>query len=300
MSGLSNGRSKSPLGRGLAALIPEDVMSPGAGASRPGGGAREVALADIMPNPEQPRTHFDKEALEELADSVREHGILSPLVVRPAVSGGRYILIAGERRLRAAGMAGLKRVPVLVREDASDSATQLELALVENLQRSDLNAVEEARGYRRLAEQYGYTQAEIARKVGKKRSTVANAMRLLKHPEWLLEVVEKGEVNAGQARAMLPVTDETVLREIVTAIRARGLSVRDVERMVGKQKIIKNKMQTVRQQEKVLSYANDLLTRALATKVQIRPRQAGGGRIVIDYHSSEDLERLIQHLRGDE
>lgn len=300
MSGLSNGRSKSPLGRGLAALIPDDVMSPGLSAPRPEGGAREVALADITPNPEQPRTTFNKEALEELAASIREHGILNPLVVRPAAIGGRYILIAGERRLRAAGLAGLKQVPVVVRDDASDGAVQLELALVENLQRSDLNAIEEGRGYRRLAEQYGYTQADIARKVGKERSTVANAMRLLNHPDWLLDLVEKGRLSAGHARALLPVNDEVVLRQIVVEIQTSELSVRAAERLVKDQNRVKRTVQTVRQKEKVLNYANDLLTRALATRVEIRPRRAGGGRIMIDYHSNEDLERLIQHLRGDE
>jgi len=300
MSGLSNGSSRrSPLGRGLAALIPDDVMSPGAGMRSSEGGLREVSLADITPNPEQPRTLFNPADLEDLTSSIRQHGILSPLVVRPA-GKGQYILIAGERRLRAAGFAGLKQVPVVVRQDADSPAVQLELALVENLQRADLNPLESARGYARLAEQYGYTQEEIARKVGKKRPTITNAMRLLGLPQWIQEAIESGRISAGHGRVLLSVNDDAVLRKFVADIVANGLSVRAVERLVKEQGKVKRAVETVRQKEKVLNYANELLTRSLATKVAIKPRQAGGGRIVIDYHSNEDLERLIQRLRGEQ
>ncbi len=299
MSGLSNGAGRrTPLGRGLAALIPDDVMSSGPPVASERG-VREVALADISPNPEQPRTRFDEKALEELTSSIKEHGILSPLVVRPS-SGGRYILIAGERRLRAAGLAGLKMVPVLVREDADSGARQLELALVENLQRADLNPVESGRGYQRLAEEYGYTQQEIADKVGKDRSTVANAMRLLNLPDNVLKLVESGAISAGHARALLGVRDPEVLRKICADIVALDLSVRAVERMVRQQRDVQRTVRTEAHKEKVLHYANELLTRALSTKVEIKPRRAGGGRIMIDFHSDEDLERLIQALRGEE
>jgi ParB family chromosome partitioning protein len=219
--------------------------------------------------------------------------------VRPS-SGGRYILIAGERRLRAAGLAGLKMVPVLVREDADSGARQLELALVENLQRADLNPVESGRGYQRLAEEYGYTQQEIADKVGKDRSTVANAMRLLNLPDNVLKLVESGAISAGHARALLGVRDPEVLRKICADIVALDLSVRAVERMVRQQRDVQRTVRTEAHKEKVLHYANELLTRALSTKVEIKPRRAGGGRIMIDFHSDEDLERLIQALRGEE
>ena len=276
MSGLSNGSSRrSPLGRGLAALIPDDVMGNGAPSRGPEGGVREVALADITPNPEQPRTLFNPQDLEDLTSSIRQHGVLSPLVVRPG-GNGQYILIAGERRLRAAGFAGLKQVPVVVRKDADSPAVQLELALVENLQRADLNPLESARGYARLAELYGYTQEEIARKVGKQRPTITNAMRLLGLPDWVQAAIEKGQISAGHGRVLLNVTDHAVLKKIVTAINTEGLSVRAVERLVKEQKTVKRAVETVRQKEKVLNYANELLTRSLATKVAIKPRQAGG------------------------
>jgi ParB family chromosome partitioning protein len=257
-----------------------------------------VPIAEVHPNPEQPRTAFEPKALAQLANSIAAHGVLSPLVVRAAGTAG-YILIAGERRLRAAGMAGLKEVPVLVHEGAEEAAVQLEIALVENLQREDLNPVEAAKGYQRLAKTYGYTQAKVAERVGKDRATVANAMRLLKLPEKILNLVEDGRLSAGHARALVPVEDPGRLRHIVALILARSLSVRATERLVSETGRVPRVTRPAKQEEKVLEYAARLLTRSLGTQVAIRNKGKGGGRIVIDYGDNEELERLIHHLRGD-
>jgi len=259
---------------------------------------RTVPITEVHPNPEQPRTAFDPDALAQLSISISAHGVLSPLVVRAAGAGG-YILIAGERRLRAAGMAGLKEVPVLVHEGAEEAVVQLEIALVENLQREDLNPVEAAKGYQRLAKTYGYTQAKVAERVGKDRATVANAIRLLKLPEKILALVEDGRLSAGHARALVPVEDPERLRHIVSLILARNLSVRATERLVGETGRVPKVVRPEKKQEKVLEYAARLLTRSLGTQVAIRNKGKGGGRIVIDYGDNEELERLIHHLRGD-
>jgi ParB family chromosome partitioning protein len=282
------------LGRGLASLIPDSALDvEGGGAD--GGAARMVPLDEIRPNPEQPREVFDKAALETLADSIRQHGLLTPMVVRR--HEGRYILIAGERRFRAAGLAGLSEVPVMVRE-ADDPGVQLELALVENLQRSDLDAVEEARGYQRLMAEYGYTQEQVATKVGRRRPTIANALRLLKLPDYALQALRDGRLTAGHARALLPLADDPALKGLIGKILAQGLSVRNTEQ------IVKDLTRTRKprtgddgENKRTLDYATRLLRDALRTSVAIKPRKKGGGRIVIDYADGEDLERLIHRLR---
>ena len=194
--------AKKGLGRGLAALIPDSALD-GDALQSSGSQHRIVPLDEIKPNPEQPRTVFATEALGSLASSIKIHGVLQPLVVRRV--DGRYVLIAGERRLRAAALAGLSEVPVLVRE-ANDGSEQLELALVENLQRTDLDPVESALGFQRLMRDYAYTQEDVARKVGKDRSTVANGIRLLKLPDFALAALREGKISAGHARALLPVS----------------------------------------------------------------------------------------------
>ena len=256
----------------------------------------EVALDRITPNPEQPRKHFESEALAELSSSIKEHGILSPLVVHPDGSGDFY-LIAGERRLRAAGLAGLKKVPVILREKLS-GADQLELALVENLQREDLNAVESALGYARLTEKYGYTQEQVAKKVGKDRATVANTIRLLKLPKSVLELIATGSLSAGHGKALLGLSDSALCKEIAKLILVKNLSVRATERLV-KAKVLAKKNQRARPDEdKSLNYASDVLTRLLSTQVKILPKKKGGGKITIEYFDGEDLDRLISQLRG--
>lgn len=281
------------LGRGLASLIPDSALDVDAlPADR--SALRTVPLDEIRPNPEQPREVFDREALDGLAASIREHGVLTPLVVRR--HEGRYILIAGERRFRAAGLAGLSEVPVIVR-DAPEAAVQLELALVENLQRTDLDPVEEGRGYARLMDEYGYTQDEVAQKVGKQRPTVANAIRLLRLPDYALQALRDGRISAGHARALLALADDELLRRVLGRVIAQGLSVRATERLVAehtRQPIAKARDAN---QKRTLDYATRLLREALHTSVEIKPRQKGGGRIVIDYADAEDLERLIGKLR---
>jgi len=287
-------KGRRALGRGLSALIPDDLVAePTENAQS---GVMEVALDRITPNPEQPRKQFKTEALEELSASIQEHGILSPLVVHPDGNGDFY-LIAGERRLRAAGLAGLKKVPVIVREKLS-GADQLELALVENLQREDLNPVESALGYARLTEKYNYTQEQVAKKVGKDRATVANMIRLLKLPEAVLHEIALGNLSAGHGKALLGLNDKKACTELVKLILAKSLSVRATERLVKAKVLARKNRQNTKSEDKSLNYASDVLTRVLSTQVKIQPRAKGGGKITIDYFNTEDLDRLIRQLRG--
>ncbi len=282
------------LGRGLASLIPDSALD-GDALPEARSKLRVVPLDEIKPNPEQPRTVFATEALGSLAASIKIHGVLQPLVVRR--HEGRYVLIAGERRLRAAALAGLAEVPVVVR-DADSGEVQLELALVENLQRTDLDPVESALGFRRLIDDYAYTQEDVARKVGKDRSTVANSIRLLKLPDFALDALREGKISAGHARALLPVGDDDELRRILTRVLAQQLSVRATERLVSSLVRVLPVRRVQREaRERTLDYATQLLENALHTSVNIRPLKKGGGRIVIDYADGEDLERLISHLR---
>lgn len=284
------------LGRGLASLIPDSALTTDArGPDR--ARVRHVPLEEIRANPEQPREVFQPTDLESLADSIRNHGILSPLVVRKV--DGAYVLIAGERRLRAAGLAGLTEVPVLVR-DAPSEREQLELALVENLQRADLDPIESARGFARLIADFGLTQAQVADRVGKQRATVANALRLLNLPEFVLMALRNGQISAGHARALLPITAPDELRKLMVKVIAQRLSVRATEQIVSRLTQTPHVVRATERQrrEQVFEYATQLLSESLHTSVAIRPLKNGGGRIVIDYADAEDLERLIQQLRS--
>ncbi len=256
-----------------------------------------VPLSMVQPNPEQPRRSFDPAALAELADSIREHGVLSPLLVLRSERGG-YQLIAGERRLRASGLAGLTEVPVLVQGDMAPEV-QLELALVENLQRQDLDPVEEARGYSRLQLDYGYTQERIAQRVGKERSTVANLLRLLRLPDRVLELVSSGRLSTGHAKALLPLEDDHTLAAVVSQVLSRELSVRATEQLVRSQTSARRASAKARPSDRAVKAVSDLLTRELQTGVDLKPRARGeGGKIVIEYYSGEELERLIKVLRS--
>jgi ParB family transcriptional regulator, chromosome partitioning protein len=281
------------LGRGLASLIPDDALD---GESRaPERELRVVPIDEIVPNPVQPRQVFSPDELSSLAASIREHGVLSPLLVRR--HEGRYVLVAGERRLRAAALAGLTEVPVLLR-DAPEASVQLELALVENLQRTDLDPIESARGFQRLIEQFGYTQDQVATRVGKDRATVANVVRLLKLPDFALAAIRDGRITAGHGRALLPLVDPDEIRRLLGRVVAQQLSVRATEqlvaRMVKTQPVITAERKS---RERTLEYATKLLEEALHTSVSILARKAGGGRIVIDYADGEHLESLITRLR---
>ncbi len=293
-------RPRSGLGRGLSALIPEELLVPDDPPVQPGERLVQLPLDAIDPNPEQPRTTFDPEALAALAHSIRLHGVLSPVVVRPAGEDGRYVLVAGERRLRAAGQAGLTEIPARVLPASEEVAQDLEIALVENLQREDLNPIEAARGYQRLVEKYGYTQEQVARRVGKDRATVANALRLLKLPDHVLDLVRAGRLSAGHARALVPVTDPQVLREIVSQVLARDLSVRATERLVRSRVQVGRQVRQRERRKNLLEVASRALSRHLSTQVEVVAKARGkGGRIVISYYDDEDLDRLLRRLKGD-
>jgi ParB family chromosome partitioning protein len=289
------------LGRGLEALLPGAPPRPSPAASA--GGTLEVAprehpagtpmarVADIATNPDQPRRRFDPEALGALADSIRRHGLLQPLVV--CRSGDGYQLIAGERRLRAARLAGLDDVPVTVRE--ADPPDRLELALIENLQREELTPLEEAEAYRQLIEVYGLTQEEIAQRVGKSRPAVANALRLLALPDSVKAQLEGGELTAGHARAVLSVDGNDARVAFAREIAAKKLPKSEAERLARARRTGQDAPAT-RPDVHWKALAEDL-TRELGTRVRIQRRERGG-TIEIEFYSEPELERLVSHFQG--
>jgi ParB family chromosome partitioning protein len=280
---------RKALGRGLDALFP----GPAAGVA-PKAGELAVALTEIAPSPEQPRRHFDEEALAGLAESIRRHGLLQPLVVRRIA--GHYELVAGERRLRAAKLAGLERVPVIVRE--AREGERLELALVENLQRENLTPLEEAEAYRQLIDVHGLTQEEIAARVCKSRPAISNALRLLALPEVVKTQLEAGELSAGHARAVLSVEGPAEQVRFAREIRTRALSKRDAERLAATRRAGKPPRLSIEATaERDLRAVAEELTRALGTRVRIT-RQGRGGAIGIEFYSDAELDRLIGLLRG--
>ena len=287
-------RRKTPaLGRGLAALLGDDDYPGGNLATEPGPGERvvELPLERLEPNPYQPRRMFDRDALQALADSIAEHGVLQPLVVRP-VEGG-YQIIAGERRMRASQMAGLMAVPVVVRRATDQQA--LLLALLENLQREDLNPLEEAHAYRRLAAEFELSQEDIASGVGRDRSTVANSLRLLKLPPELQKDLAAGLMSAGHARALLSLGNEQAMRIARDEIVAKGLSVRAAEALVKKMSSAPTPPKPPSQEEVHLgSLAEDLRYR-LGAPVEIK-RKGKKGSITIRFSSNKELERLLDLL----
>jgi ParB family chromosome partitioning protein len=270
------------LGRGLDALIPS--LQPV---------VEQVDIDLIAPNPQQPRTVFDAEALTELADSIKEHGVIQPLIVsRPADrSGAPYQLIAGERRLLAARQAGLQHVPVIVKE-ASPQAL-LELALVENLQRQDLGALEEAFAFRRLGDEFGLTQESIATRVGRSRSAVANSLRLLTLSDEIQTSLARGEITPGHARALLGIEDLEERRRAWRRIVEGHLTVRDAE-AIAKGGVSKRAPQPKRRSADIQAL-EEQLRRSLGTKVDLT-RGRKGGRVVIHYYTDEELEAIIDRL----
>lgn len=264
------------------------------------GGPDQLDIDLIAPNPEQPRTNFEPEKLRELSDSIREHGIIQPLVVSRDEDGG-YRLIAGERRLQAARLAGLETVPVVIREAADHEL--LELALIENIQRADLNPVEEAMAYRRLVEEYGLTQEEVARRVGKNRATVANALRLLQLESEIRRSLVAGEITEGHARALLGLPEGRGRVNAWRDVVKRKLSVRDTESFVRRQLAgvpatsASPGAQTARR-DSALSDIEARLRRALSTRVKVEP-QKKGAKIVIECYSSEEFENVVSTLLGE-
>jgi ParB family chromosome partitioning protein len=297
-------QKRKALGRGLAALIPgtrelEAVPAPtfGAptGAGRDADGLRTVAIEDVHPSAQQPRKQFDDARLDELAASIRVQGIIQPLVVRERAAGG-YELIAGERRWRAAQRAGLHEVPAVVRDVAPKRA--FEMALVENLQREDLNPIEEAQGFERLVEEFGYTQETLAARVGKDRSTVANALRLLRLPESVLGLVIAGRLSMGHARALLGLEAADAIERLARRVVARELSVRQVEALVRREREDDGRAPPTPPAAPSAS-ARDLalrLTRALGTRVKVVEEGPGKGHLAISYHSLDQLDAVLARI----
>lgn len=286
--------AKQALGRGLKALIPDTPKARS--------GLSEILLDQLRPNPEQPRRSFDEAALAELADSIRRHGVLQPLLVSEDAAGG-YVVIAGERRWRAARAAGLKTVPAVIRERLG-ARDELALALVENIQRRDLSVLEEARAFEHLRSEHGLSQAEIAEQVGKDRSTVANALRLLRLPEEIQELVESGRLSAGHGRALLAFEDDALRLEWARRAAADEMPVRELERVAADDRKKTGRKGAGKKpaaaKDPNLVSAEEKLSLRLGAPVEIRPRGNGGGLIVINCSEADELMRVFDLLMGGE
>lgn len=275
---------KGGLGRGLEALFSENATDEGT--------LSELDISEIEPNRDQPRKDFDEEALAELADSIEHHGLLQPIVVRPRASG-RYEIIAGERRWRACRMAGLTRIPAVIKEMDEQSAA--EAALIENLQREDLNPYEEALGYSTLIERFSLTQEEAAVRVGKSRAAVANAMRLLKLPEEMLTALREGKITAGHARALLSAEGEK--QEAMFKLALSGASVRALEAMA------KKKPAAPKKETKVNNFHREValsLKEVLHRPVTVKSGKDGKGTLTVEFYSKEELAEFAKRLADKE
>ncbi|HUX87283.1 MAG TPA: ParB/RepB/Spo0J family partition protein [Chloroflexota bacterium] len=282
---------RSGLGRGLGSLIPASEGSESREA-----GIAELPVKAIRPNPRQPRHHLDPEELDELVASIREHGVIQPIVVTR--DGEGYALIAGERRWTAAGLAGLERIPAVIKEVTPQE--MLELALVENVQRSDLNPLEEASAYQQLVNEFGFTQEQVAKRVGKNRSTVANSIRLLGLPERVLDALAKAEISEGHARALLGAQDPAELLGLFDHVASRHLSVRQTEDLVRRQRLA---LVAGRHRERALEdpearQVEAMFREALGTRVEV-VRSGSGGRLVIHYYNDEQLQAIYETLTRD-
>ena len=309
---------KAALGKGLSALLPSQPDSAAdEGGSRTRlynfeerrrlvGRVADLDVEAIRPNPYQPRKDFDETALDELAASVSQLGIIQPLTVR-SLGDGKYELISGERRLRASRRAGLKRVPAYVRE--ADTEEMLEMAIVENVQREDLNPVEVALGYQRLMEEVELTQEQVAEKVGKSRPTIANALRLLRLPPRVQASLREGSLSSGHARALVSVEDEQALLDLHRSILDDGLSVRDVEartralksdaRPESKPKPSASESDLPARDRLQIEAFENRMREHVSTRVQIKHRPDGGGVVEVAYYSVDDLERVVARLTGE-
>ena len=281
------------LGKGLSALLGEAPTSAPPAEALSRGGPREIEIGRIRPNPHQPRTQFDETAIDELADSIAERGVLQPILLR--ASGDGFEIVAGERRWRAAQRAGLHAIPAIVRE--IDDSVTAELALIENIQREDLNAVEEAEGYRQLVNRYGHTQEAVARIVHKSRSHVANLLRLLDLPEFVRQSLMRGDINMGHARAVAAAPDpEALTREVV----AKGLSVRQAEARArrakrGPSELVLDKSRAV---DPDLAALERQLGDMLGVRVQVA-HKGQGGQVSLHYSSLDQLDMICQRLTGE-
>ncbi len=254
-----------------------------------------LSVNEVEPNREQPRKEFDEKALSELSKSIEKNGVIQPILVRP-VTGGAYQIVAGERRWRAARMAGLTEVPVVIREMSDEDAAVF--ALIENLQREDLNPVEEAEGIRSLIEEFGMTQEEAADRVGKSRTAVTNTLRLLKLPANILSMVAKGKITAGHARALISLEDEGEMMRIANAVTDNNLTVREVEKIV-KTSLAGEKSKPSKREKKRDKYYDEVelaLTQALGRKVKIYLSKGGKGTLEFEFFGKEDLNKLAKEF----
>jgi ParB family chromosome partitioning protein len=281
---------KRGLGRGLSALIPGEEVAPEEG------GVSNLSISAIRPNPHQPRSNMDDGDLIQLANSIREHGLIQPLIVTK--SAGRYTLIAGERRWRAAQKAGLTEVPAIIKEATPQE--MLELALIENIQRADLNPIEEAHAYQQLMEEFGLTQDKVAQRVGKGRSTVANLVRLLTLPEDIQQAVIDDRISGAHARALLPLPSSEMQAGAMKQVVRLSLSVRQTETLV--KNLLADKKPKPKQKPalpaELIALQGDF-EQALGTRVEIQ-KSAKGGKVVIHYYSNEDLQSIYDAILGDD
>lgn len=277
---------KGGLGKGLDAIFHDNARADD-------GGAVELNINELEPNRGQPRKEFSEEAMRELADSIAQHGVLQPLLVRPLLSGG-YQIVAGERRWRASRMAGLATVPALIRE-LTDSEV-MQIALIENLQREDLKPLEEAQGYQALMEEFGFTQDEISKSVGKSRPAVTNALRLLNLPEAVRGMLARGALSAGHARTLLSFKDETAMLAAAKRVVAEGLSVRELEKMAKKANA--EKPEAVRSTRRIRYYDEaELALRDTLNRVVHVGGTKKKGVLTIEFYGEEDLKNLLSDLK---
>lgn len=278
-------KKQSGLGKGLNALMLENSVE---SANK----ANTLPISEIVTNKDQPRKTFDENALAELADSITQHGVLQPLLVRPLASGG-YQLVAGERRYRASRMAGLKEVPVVIRE-LSDVET-MEIAIIENLQREDLNPIEEAEGLQALIDKCGFTQEDIAVSVGKSRPAIANSLRLLKLPQEVRDLTRNGKLSAGHSRALLAFDNEAMIYEVADNIIRNNLTVRDVERLAKMAEKTSPRSKTTRRRDSFYDEVELSLTEVLGRKVKVYNGR-GKGTLEIEFYSVDDLKEIANKL----
>lgn len=284
---------KPKLGRGLAALLGEDGGEPTAVETGPARLARAIPIASLQPGAGQPRRNFDDDALDALAQSIRERGMLQPIIARRLEGApGRYEIVAGERRWRAAQRAGLAEAPVIVREMSDRDA--LEVALIENIQREDLNPVEEAAGYQRLVDTFDYTQEDLAKAVGKSRPHVANMLRLLNLPESLQKHVADGALSAGHARALLVAAEP---ERLAAQVMSRGLNVRQTERLVQEGGLPAAAKQAASRDPNISAVEKDIAD-AIGLKATLKPKGKKGGRLVLEYSDPGQLDSVIARLTG--
>ena len=278
---------KKALGKGLSALIPERVEETHKNVSD-----SLVNVNRIKPNPFQPRENFDKKRLDELVQSIREKGVIQPVIVRE--KDGDYELIAGERRLRAAKELDLTQIPIIVKEVSDVGA--LELSLIENIQREELNAIEEAKAFHRLMNEFGFNQEEVARAVGKDRTTISNTIRLLGLPQRVQELVSNNELTMGHARALLALTGEHTIMKLANRVVRNGLSVRETENIVSRKKAMMSHVEAPKTRDHKVMFFEEELQRFLGTKVKIQHGKKRG-KIVVDYFTLEDLERVYNLIK---